>query len=302
MMANWFVTGKLGGGKTLASVGKIRDYLRQGRIVATNLDLKLEHLLPSMWDQSKLEVYRVPDKPTAADLERLPSGNTSYDESKNGLLVLDECGTWFNSRTWNDKSRQEVIDWFLHARKKGWDCMFIVQDVSLVDKQAREALCEMTAFCRRLDRIRVPYVGAWVQALTGIRLTLPKVHTARVHYGYNELALKIDRWTYQGKDLYPAYDTKQVFVDRGDGVACLLSPWHLKGRYMAPRLTWTQQLVEGVNLALRVSVFIGVHAVAWTRGRSPRAQAQAWGVLRSDVDPRGCRLSRRAGVRSATAT
>ncbi len=40
-MAVYVITGKLGGGKSIASVSKVRDYLNEDRIVATNIDLKL---------------------------------------------------------------------------------------------------------------------------------------------------------------------------------------------------------------------------------------------------------------------
>jgi len=64
-MAVYFVTGKLGSGKTLCCVGKIRDYMQQGRRVATNLDLRLEGI---MSDQQRQSVLRVPDKPRLSDL------------------------------------------------------------------------------------------------------------------------------------------------------------------------------------------------------------------------------------------
>jgi len=230
-------------------------------------------------------VYRLPDKPRIGDFEALPIGNDSYDERRNGLLVLDECGTWFNSRGWQDKARQPVIDWFLHARKRGWDCIFIVQDVQLVDRQARDALCEHTAFCRRLDRVRVPIIGGLVQSLTGVRLRLPQVHTARVVYGDNEQSLMIDRWTYRGRDLYAAYDTKQVFLDRGDGVACMLSPWHVRGRYESPPVPLRRRLLNIASTGFRIVCYAVVHVVAWARGRSPRAQAKAWGLLKAPPLP-----------------
>ncbi len=50
---------------------------------------------------------------------------------KKQLVVLDECGTWLNTREWQDKSRQNLIDWMLHSRKKGWDIILIVQDLAL---------------------------------------------------------------------------------------------------------------------------------------------------------------------------
>lgn len=120
-MAVYFVTGTLGCGKTLCTVGKIRDYLEQGRRVATNLDINLEAFTKP---DSKVSILRVPDKPTLYDLQGIGLGCEESDESKYGLLVLDELGTWFNSRNWRDKGRGEVIDWFRHARKLHWDIFF----------------------------------------------------------------------------------------------------------------------------------------------------------------------------------
>lgn len=116
-MAVYFVTGKLGSGKSLSAVGRIREYMKQGRRVATNLDIYPDKLL----HRNNREVLsRLPDKPRIEDLELLGTGDgkplSDYDESRFGLLVLDEMASWFNARGWADKSRHAVIEWFLHAR------------------------------------------------------------------------------------------------------------------------------------------------------------------------------------------
>lgn len=233
-MAVYFITGKLGAGKTLCAVGRIRDYLVKGSPVATNLDLDLVNMVGAFAKSPR--VLRVPDKPTLPDLEAIGRGNDTYDESKNGLLVLDECGTWFNSRSWNDKTRQPVINWMLHARKFGWDILFIIQDISIVDKQAREALAEHVAYCKRLDRIAVPFLGFVWKLITGKKLSLPKIHMAIVKYGDRDSSLVVDRWFYFGRSLYSSYDTKQAFSDFYDkGVFSQLPPWLSAGRYMVPR-------------------------------------------------------------------
>lgn len=239
-MAVYFITGKLGSGKTLSAVGRIREYLAQGRPVATNLDLDLVQLCGP---KAKTPVvYRLPDKPGVQDFETIGIGNTSYDESKNGLIVLDECGTWFNSRTWGDKERQLIINWFLHARKKGWDIIFIVQSIQIVDKQARLTLAEHVVYCRRMDKLGIPLVTPLVKALTGYRLTMPQVHFAIVKYGDQEHSLTVDRWWYLGRDLYRAYDTKQAFSDFYEhSTYRLLTPWLSRGRYMLP-LTWSRAM------------------------------------------------------------
>jgi len=233
-MPVYVVTGKLGSGKSLVAVGKIRDKLYRGCKVATNLDIRLDKLIGVKPRQTCF--FRIPDKPTLFDLESIGRGTDSYDETKNGLLVLDECGTWFNARSWNDKSRQDVINWFLHARKLGWDIIFLIQDLSIMDKQARVALAEHVVYCRRLDRVTIPFIGALYSLVTGGKIPLPKIHLGIVKYGDSPTAMVVERWTYTGRDLYPAYDTKQAFSDHyPHGTHSLLPPWYTHGRFRVPR-------------------------------------------------------------------
>lgn len=267
-MAFYFVTGKLGNGKTLSCVGRIRDKLRAGCMVATNIDIDLIAMFGARTDKPR--VIRVPDKPTVDDLEKIGNANLTYDESKNGLLVLDECGTWFNSRNWQDKTRQAVNNWFLHARKLGWDVLLIVQDISIVDSQARDALSEHTVFCKRVDNVAIPFIGTLYKSLTGSRLRLPRIHMARVVYGNTPDAILSDRWVYRGNDLFACYDTKQAFLaDYSHGVYSQLTPWHLKGRYQRPRdkefymrmtKIWWKRFKSPVALA--VGVLLGVSMAA----------------------------------------
>lgn len=258
-MAVYFVTGKLGSGKSLACVSKIRDYLSAGRRVATNLDLNLDR----MFTYCKESAVRLPDKPRAEDLAALGPGYDSdderdYDEKRFGLIVLDECGTWLNSREWNDKERRKLIDWFLHARKHRWDVMFLIQDIESCDAQIVRSLCEHLVVCRRMDRFKV------------MGISLPKVHIANVYYG-RSTEVRVERWTYKGADLYATYDTRQVFRD---GVEYLdsgpvdmrasytmLSAWHLKGRYEAPLPEVVPFKKRLALLALRL--FVGPIVAVW---------------------------------------
>lgn len=205
----------------MVSVSKIRDYLDAGRRV----------------EICRTPATRLSDKPRAQDMVSLGNSHDSdddrdNDESKYGLVVLDECGTWLNSREWNDKERRALIDWFLHARKRRWDVIFLIQDIESADSQIVRALCEHLVICRRLDRMRF------------VRIPLPKVHIANVYYGRNKENF-VERWMYKGTDLYRAYDTRQQFRDGLEFMASgvvdmrapytMLSAWHLKGRYLGER-------------------------------------------------------------------
>lgn len=235
MASVYFVTGKLGSGKTLTAVGKIREALLRGVPVATNLDINLKEMLGR--NKKNTRLYRLPDKPVVEDLILIGSANKSYDTKKDGLIVLDECGTWFNSRTWNDKNRQKLIDHLLHIRKLGWDVIFIVQDISIVDKQARLALAEHTVFCRRLDRMQFPIISPLISLITlgQLKLKLPKLHIGIVKYGDNTNSLTVDTWKLWGTDLYSSYDTKQMFRNNyEDGVYSVLPAYYTHGRYTVP--------------------------------------------------------------------
>lgn len=236
-MAEYFVQGKKGAGKSITAVGRIKEYLLRGRICATNLDLNLESLISP--HDKECRVYRIPDQPRIEHLEMLPIANESYDEELNGIMVFDECATWFNARSWNDKARKPVIDWLLHARKRGWDVYYLVQDVSAIDSQARQTMMEHCVTVKRTDRLNIPGIGTLFKLLTGYKLPMPKGHAATVVYTDSDLV--VDRWFMRGDELYKGYDTKQIFRHPDDpstpvgGVASMLPPYYTHGYRMLRR-------------------------------------------------------------------
>lgn len=248
-MPTYAITGGLGSGKSLISVGRIQDYLRQGRPVATNLNIHLKDLLHV---RSKQSIIRLPDFPSREDFDAIGCGNESVDESKNGLLVLDECGVFFNSREWGDKGRQAAIAWLLHSRKKGWDVIFIVQSIELIDKQIRVSLIEHLGICKRLDRFKIPFVG-WLLDAFGLPARPPKLHICSLKYGIGQHAMVVDRWVYRGNTLYRGYDTRQIFnKETSPALHTVLSPYYTEGRFLPPQI----QLKDLPVLAIQLCLFI----------------------------------------------
>lgn len=220
-MSVYIVTGKLGAGKTLAAVSRINEALRDGRKVATNLDLRLRFMPGLSRKNRSARVVRLPDRPLSSDLAALGFGiegvrsdveaKHSYEESRFGLIVLDECGTWLNAREWQDADRRQLLDLLLHIRKKLWHVYLIIQDISMLDKQVRKALAEHVVYCRNLANFRIPVVSFLSEQLLGKPIKFPHSHLAFVKYGDQPTSITIDRWFYGGSDMYRAYDTTQVF-------------------------------------------------------------------------------------------
>lgn len=232
-MTDYALTGKKGTGKSKHAVILIRDrYLKHKRLVATNLDLNLE---PMLGVQSKAVYVRVPDKPKAFDLLAAGHGNPgSYDEDLNGALVLDEMGTWLNTRTFGDKDRSATLDYFAHARKFGFDTYYIMQNVVQVDKQLRESFIEQVVRHTAFAKVKIPIVGWILGSLFGEKAAFfPRFHSAVYRIGVNPQDMVTNRAMFIGKDVEACYDTRQVFLENyPHGTHSVLSPWHIKGRYL----------------------------------------------------------------------
>ncbi len=268
-----FVTGKLGGGKGKYAVMKLLEAAKEGRRIAGNVDLMLEQFAKK---KAKTRYVRVPDKPNAFDLEALGHGNPeSYDEDRNGLLVLDELGTWFNSRSFQDKERAGVLDWMIHARKHGWDVVLICQNEVQIDKQAREALGEVFVRCMAMHKVKIPVVGALLTLLTlGLApekwFRLPRFHLASVRVGTGGASFVSERIAYRGDHLHAMYDTRQIFkADPEQRSLSQLSPFYFTGLPAKNKSAVTR--IFRVLIGERVA---GMRSVPETR--LPRVTPRQW--------------------------
>ncbi len=185
--------------------------MKQGRPVATNLDLFLDNLLPP---NNQAIAYRLPDHPRYEDLAILPPAYdpTYKGEDKNGLLILDELALWLNSRAWKEKGRAELINWLLLSRKMHWDLILLCQDHSIIDKQIKTTCCDYLVQAQRTDRRKIPYLGNILEFFF-IKPNMPKYHVYDVYYGLSANDVRSDRWQFSGTDLYDGYDTNQIFSD-----------------------------------------------------------------------------------------
>lgn len=289
--------GKRGEGKGLSAVAMMRKYLRDGRMVATNMDIRPWLMVGPL---SSTRAYRVPDFPTAEALATLPLGNpsleygedglpriragASFSDDNNGLLVLDETSTFLNARKWQGAERQDLLDWLAHSRKFGWDLLLIAQGASQIDKQVRDSLCELFGTVRNLGKLQMPIVSAISKSLIGVPVKMPEIRVMVVRYGWERGAALAERVWFKGKDCYPLYDTLQVINgDTGQqGVSAYLTGWEARGRYMNPMALHRGVAVVGMVLGLSAGLAVGW----WLGAREPKAASVVSDVV-NDVTVTG---------------
>lgn len=135
-----------------------------------------------------------------------------FDESHNGALILDECGSWLNTRNFQDQGRAELLEWCIHARKYGWDIFFIMQNASQIDKQLRDSLFEYAVRLNRLDRMKAPvhFSAGQSHQCRGAPGAMPRLHIAVVRLGTSPDGLVADRWVFQGDVRYAFFAASRL--------------------------------------------------------------------------------------------
>ena len=242
--------GQPGTGKSTLATGIAREYAAEGKVIAANfpIDFAPASVRPQGATAEAFAVV-LPDRPKHADLLALGSGWRDGEhgrEDRSGLLIIDEAGPWLSSRAWQASERQEIIDWFLHSRKLGWDVVLIAQAPGLLDKQVREAVIEGYARCRRTDRMKV----------AGVRM--PRMHVAVARYGTGPNDPILQRWFYRGKVEHLMFQSYSMFNSgrEPDGLYCTLPP----------RITkWRGHEGGWVRLRRNINVagLVGLAAAVW---------------------------------------
>lgn len=271
-MADYIVTGRKGNGKGLYCVWAIREALIQGKRVATNMDIELSEMFGPY---NRYSITRLPDRPTVDDFNAIGRGQEGIIEDDNGVIVLDECSHFLNSREWSDKSRKEVLDWLTMSRKLGWDTYLVSQGIEQLDKQVRTSLAEYRIDIKRTDKWSIPIVTKLTGLLFGHKnaLRFPKFHIAITKQGMDRQAFTVGTQWFKGDDLYSCYNTQQLFLSREHpqavGLYTLLSNWHTQGRYLPQ--PFTPDMKFWFYLPIRVLIFLAAKLNGYSISEFPRA-------------------------------
>ncbi|GBG15203.1 uncharacterized protein NMK_2806 [Novimethylophilus kurashikiensis] len=261
----YIITGKLGAGKSLLAVQRAIDYALEGRRVAANFPMDFAPICRTPTAKiAQAYINVLPAIPTVADLKALGVGG-EHEETA-GALLLDECAQFLNSRQWQGKEREEIINWLLHARKLKWDVFLIIQHERMLDKQVRDALAEYVVTVRRTDRLQVPFMP----------FKLPRIHIGTVRYGLEANALVADRWFTRGALPMQCYDTGMIFQEETPQY-CTLPATITKFRSSRNKpLTWYEalRLVPAFLLAHICKLFKHPVPVRYTPPATPKPYPQ----------------------------
>lgn len=207
----YFYSGTPGSGKSLHCAQMIDIWHRKGRNVITNFPVNMD-----FWAKKKLKKQGEVICLDNADLsvnyliefadqhhERKADGTL---KEKQTLLVIDECQTMFNSRSWNEKGRALWIIFFTQHRKYGFEVILVSQAKEFIDKQIR-AVFEHNYIHRDVRNYK--FAGRLLALLCG-----------------GHLFICIDTWMTNGKKdnstillgmkkYYKLYDSFKIFDYKG---------------------------------------------------------------------------------------
>lgn len=160
-------TGVPGSGKSYHTARVIYDSLRSGKNVISNLNINTSIIYPKSDKKPLGKFIYVPNQQwidsSIYEKTRMggkaPCGIYSYiyglenfalqfhKRNKKGqiiegqtLIVLDECQTIFNPRSWNRKDRLSWIEFFTVHRHYGFEVILVTQNDMMIDKQIRGVL------------------------------------------------------------------------------------------------------------------------------------------------------------------
>lgn len=185
-------SGRPGSGKSLDVLRVIKYYSKRGRHIVCNFRVNLPYV--QYIDNTDLTPFNILD--FFNRFERTKREN-------NYLLVIDECQTIFNSRTWQKNTAMGWIPFMTQHRKYGIEIILIAQDAGMIDKQIRQCI-ELVAEHRRCSRFGV--FGCILGLVLGDYQVLVRWAGIRGKDGI------VGRYSFRGsKKMYALYDSYAIF-------------------------------------------------------------------------------------------
>lgn len=223
-----FVNGRPGGGKSLYMAEKIYKELKRGTNVIANFEINTDYFKKCRHPEKLGKFIYVSNEEltTNAYINIDPRVKRfSYidgiwgfalnfhdltEKGKNvqGILVLDECGLLFNSRTFSARDRLSWCDLFVNHRKLKYDIYLIAQDEKQIDKQIRE-MFQKDIECRDVSKFKV--FGKILSFLAGGSLFVRIHRDYTLMSGFSKKNARENAKYYTGRKYFRFYDSYKLF-------------------------------------------------------------------------------------------
>lgn len=199
-------SGTPGSGKSLHASQVVRNHLKFYSNVIGTFHINKDCLFKnSKYDYFYINIYSLTPsflvsyaKNHRCDLKKHVEGSF--------LLVIDEAQRIFNSRTWNNKDRNDWITFFAEHRHLGFDIILIAQNDRMLDRQIR-ALIEYDFIHRKITQFGLK--GKLLSLLTGSFMYVKEWYP--LHEKIESSFFRAD------KRLFNFYDSFEEFSSDEDG-------------------------------------------------------------------------------------
>lgn len=199
------VSGKLGSGKTLDLVRLIRNHVRNGGCVRTNIKLdykKFARATGRALAPWQFGLVSADDNPA-----EIPTGDRRGKGKRRTMVVLDEALNWFQSvqNAKEDTRKAAWSEWLRQSDKLGQDVYFVAQNFERAAKWIRE-LAQVSVEIVNLGDVRL---------FRFIPLTLifpfARRMYSRIVYDVRSKAKLQTTLHFRTPDIWNLYDTSETF-------------------------------------------------------------------------------------------
>jgi hypothetical protein len=199
--------GRIGGGKTLSAVERMLLMWKEGKTVATNIDLDwpaccalIERRYRVILQPRQLCVLSIDQVPTF--WQHVPQGTRENPV----LVIIDEADVWLVNSSQGGKTLPEFWNFLKQSRKMGTDVIFITQAVKNLSGQ----VARLAQFIWRF------------KDLSKAEITLPVFGTLRWPFGSQILQIQCDsdgktvlkrRFWRKDPEFFSCYNTNALYAD-----------------------------------------------------------------------------------------